>query len=200
MALTYETRAETPQLRSGRNGLSRARVSRIERERVLSAAVEVVDEVGYARMTVAQVIGRARVSRKTFYDIFADREDCFLAVLEHALSQARLRVSEAYELEPGWREGIRSALAALLSFIDEEPALARLWIVEVLGAGEGVLQRRSRLLAEVADVVDRGRLAASARRNPRRSRPKRWLERSSRSCTRTCWRVARSPRRLCSVR
>jgi AcrR family transcriptional regulator len=133
---------------------------------MLAAAVEVVEEVGCARMTVAQVIGRARVSRKTFYDVFADRDDCFLAAFEQALSRVRLRASEAYERERGWRDGTRSALAALLSFIDEEPALARLCIVQALGAGEGVLERRSRLLAEVADVVDRGRLAASARRHP----------------------------------
>ncbi len=133
---------------------------------MLSAAVEVVEEVGYSRMTVTQVIGRAGVSRKTFYDVFADREDCFLAVLEEALSGTRLRAREAYEGEPGWRDGIRSGLATLLSFMDEEPALARLCIIETLGAGERVLKRRSQLLAEVADIVDRGRLAASATRNP----------------------------------
>ena len=163
---SYATRAATPQLRSGRNGLPRARVSEIQRGRMLSAAVDVVEEVGYARMTVSQVIGRARVSRKTFYDVFADREDCFLAVFEEALSRVRLRASEAYEREPGWREGMRSGLATLLSFMDEEPALARLCIIEALGAGERVLQRRSQLLAEVADVMDRARLAASPTRNP----------------------------------
>jgi len=133
---------------------------------MLSAAVEVVEEVGYARMTVAQVIGRARVSRRTFYDFFADREECFLAVFEEALSRVRLRASEAYEEERSWRDGIRSGLATLLSFIDEEPALARLSMIETLGAGERVLKRRSQLLAEVADVIDRGRLASSATRNP----------------------------------
>src|SRR5271166_1841336 len=122
---SYATRAATPQLRSGRNGLSRARVSEIQRGRMLSAAVEVVEDVGYARMTVAQVTGRARVSRKTFYDVFADREDCFLAVFEEALSRVRLRASESYERERGWREGMRSGLAMLLLFVDEEPALAR---------------------------------------------------------------------------
>ncbi len=162
---SHATRAATPQLRSGRNGLSRARVSEIQRGRVLSAAVELVAEVGYARMTVAQVTGRARVSRKTFYDLFADREDCFLAAFEHALSRAGLRASEAYEREASWREGIRSALVTVLSFIDEEPALARFCIIEALGAGERVLQRHSRLLAEAGDVVDRGRLAAGATRN-----------------------------------
>ena len=64
-------------------------------------------------MTVAQVISRARVSRKTFYDIFADREDCFLAAFEQAVSQAGLLAREAYERETAWREGIRAALATV---------------------------------------------------------------------------------------
>jgi AcrR family transcriptional regulator len=125
----------------------------------------VVVELGYARMTVAQVIGRARVSRKSFYDLFADREECFLAVFEQALFQTRQRVREAYEHEADWREGIRSGLATLLSFIDEEPALARLCIVEALGAGDRVLRRRSEVLAELAEVIDEGRLVASATHN-----------------------------------
>ncbi len=140
-------------------------MSALQRGRMVSAAVEVIDEVGYARMTVARVIGRARVSRNAFYDVFADCQDCFLAAFEQAVSRARLLATEAYEREVGWREGMRAALASLLSFVDEEPALARLCVVEALGAGERVLERRSRLLAEVADVVDRGRLAAGARRS-----------------------------------
>ena len=160
------TPTATPQLRSGRNGLPRARVTEIQRDRMLSAAVEVVEDVGYARMTVSQVIGRARVSRKTFYDFFADGEDCFLAVFEEALSRVRIRAREAYARESGWREGIRSALGMLLLFMDEEPALSRLCFIETLGAGERVLERRSRLLDEAASVVDAGRLATSASRNP----------------------------------
>jgi AcrR family transcriptional regulator len=163
--VSYATGTAAPRLRSGRNGLTRPRVTEIQRGRMLSAAVEVVEELGYSRMTVAQVIDRAGVSRKTFYDFFADREDCFLAAFDQAITQARIRAIERYELEPGWREAIRSALATVLLFIDEEPALARLFIVEALGAGERVLDRRSRLLGELADVVDRGRLATSATRH-----------------------------------
>jgi AcrR family transcriptional regulator len=166
MAFRYETRTATARLRSGPNGLPRAQVRETQRSRMLSAVVEGVEEVGYAHITVAHVIGRARVSRKTFYDVFADREDCFLAAFEQALAQARLLACEAYERESGWREGIRSALARLLVFVDEEPALARLCVVEALGAGGRVLERRSEVLDELAQVIDRGRLATSATRNP----------------------------------
>ncbi len=141
-------------------------MSELHRGRMLSAAVEVVDEVGYARMTVAQVIGRAKVSRNAFYDVFADCQDCFLAAFERAVARASLHAIEAYEREVGWREGMRAALASLLSFIDEQPALARLCVIDAPGAGERVLERRLQLLAEVADVVDRGRLVAGARRSP----------------------------------
>src|SRR6267154_6051848 len=111
MASRDKTRSSTPRLRPGPNGLPRGQVTEIQRSRMLAAAVDAVEEVGYARMTVAQVIGRARVSRKTFYDVFADREDCFLAAFEQASDQATLIAREAYEREGGvWREGVRAGL------------------------------------------------------------------------------------------
>jgi AcrR family transcriptional regulator/DNA-binding MarR family transcriptional regulator len=134
---------------------------------MLAAAVDAVEEVGYARMTVAEVISRARVSRKTFYDVFADREDCFLAAFEQAIAQARLIAREAYEREGGqWREGIRAALGRLLVFMDEEPGLAKLCVVEALAAGEKVLERRAAVLDEVSALIDQGRFLTTASRQP----------------------------------
>jgi len=106
---------------------------------MLTAAVDAVEDVGYAHMTVAEVIGRARVSRKTFYDVFADREDCFLAAFEQAIEQTRTVAVRAYTAESSWREGVRSALAHVLAFMEDEPGLTRLCVVEALGAGERVL-------------------------------------------------------------
>jgi AcrR family transcriptional regulator len=133
---------------------------------MLAAAAEAVEDVGYARMTVAQVISRARVSRKTFYDVFTDREDCFLAAFEQAIDQARVMAAESYDRESGWRDGIRAALARLLMAMDEEPGLAKLCIVEALGAGDRVLERRAEVLDELAEVVDRGRVLTNATREP----------------------------------
>ena len=144
-------------LRSGRGGLPRAQVSEIQRGRMLAAAADAVAEVGYAGMTVEQVVSRAKVSRKTFYEVFVDREDCFAVVFEQVLAQARLFVGEAYGRESSWREGVRAGLARLLVFMDDEPALARLCVVEALAAGERVLERRARVLDELAVLVDRGR-------------------------------------------
>jgi AcrR family transcriptional regulator len=166
MALIDKTRTATPRLRPGPNGLPRGQVTEIQRSRMLAAAVDAVEEVGYARMTVAQVISRARVSRKTFYDVFADREDCFLAAFDQALAQARLLVKEAHDAEGGWREGIRSGLGRLLLFMDEEPGLAKLCVVEALGAGERVLERRAAVLDELAAKVDQGRFVMNGTRKP----------------------------------
>lgn len=166
MASIDKTRTATPRLRPGPNGLPRGQVTEIQRSRMLTAAVQAVEEVGYARMTVAQVIGRAKVSRKTFYDVFLDREDCFLAAFDQAIMQARTLVAEAFALESGWREGMRSGLARLLMFMDEEPGLARLCVVEALGAGPRVLERRAQVLDELAAIVDRGRSMGNVTREP----------------------------------
>jgi AcrR family transcriptional regulator len=156
----------TPRLRPGPNGLPRGQVTEIQRSRMLAAAVEAVEEVGYARMTVAQVIGRAKVSRKTFYDVFSDREDCFLAAFDRAIDQASVLARDAYEQEQGWRDGVRAGLLRLLMFLDDEPGLARLCVVEALGAGTRVLERRAQVLEQLAEVIDRGRSVTNATREP----------------------------------
>ncbi|MEA2200514.1 MAG: hypothetical protein QOI89_1110 [Solirubrobacteraceae bacterium] len=153
-------------LHSGPSGLPRARVRSIQRQRILAAAVEAVDEVGFPRMTVAQVIAGAGVSRKTFYDIFADREDCFLAAFEHATTEAKVRARQAYDRQPGWREGTRRALARLLVLMDEEPRLAKVVLVESLAAGQRVRWRRLELLGELAEVIDLGRSVTDAAGEP----------------------------------
>jgi len=166
MASVHEPGTAPSPLRPGPNGLPRGHVTEIQRARMLAAAVETVQEVGYARMTVAQVIARARVSRKTFYDVFADREDCFLAAFDQALDRAREEVTVAYDGEAAWRDAIRAGLARLLALMDQDPALARLCVVEALGAGERALAARAQALDELASVVDRGRGASRTMREP----------------------------------
>jgi AcrR family transcriptional regulator len=163
MASKDKTRSTGLRLRSGASGLPRGQVSEIQRSRMLTAAAEAVEEVGYARLTVAQVIARARVSRKTFYDLFEDREDCFLAVFDQAIEQIGALVSDAYAREPGWRDGMRAGVLAMLQFMDDEPGLARICVVEALGAGPRVLKRRTEVLAQLREVVDEGRSCAGAR-------------------------------------
>jgi AcrR family transcriptional regulator len=112
---------------------------------------------GASSVTVARVIARAGVSRRLFYEQFADIEDCFLATFDWAVSQSRAVAEEAYLAQKSWREGIRNALAALLRFFDEQPLLAQLCIVHAAGGGPRVLEHRSQVIDELCDVVDRGR-------------------------------------------
>jgi AcrR family transcriptional regulator/DNA-binding MarR family transcriptional regulator len=160
------SRGSLPALPSRRNGLSRDRVTEIQRTRLLAAASDALDEFGYARMTVAEIISRAGVSRKTFYDAFADREECFLTLLEETTARAATLAAEAYYGRRHWRAGIRSALSSLLVLMESEPALARLWIVETLKGGERVLERRAQALEHLANLIGEGRTAANAACEP----------------------------------
>lgn len=143
-----------------------AQVAELQRARLLTALVESVEEDGYECLTVNKVIARARVSRKTFYDVFANREDAFLAAFEQATDRLRRAAMEAYADEGDWRSGIRAGLAQLLIFMDEQPGLACLCLVEVLGAGERLLARRAELLGEVAQAIDKGRDASAGKGDP----------------------------------
>jgi AcrR family transcriptional regulator len=132
-------------------------VTELQRVRLLDAAFAVVAEDGYKRMTARRVSGRAGVSNKTFYDLFTDREDCFLAAFDHAVDELAAVVIPAYQGEKEWTARIRAGLGALLGFLDGEPALRRLVFVEALGAGPRVLERRARVLGDLGSVIEGGR-------------------------------------------
>ncbi|MHB8235692.1 MAG: TetR family transcriptional regulator [Solirubrobacteraceae bacterium] len=151
--------------RAPAKGRSGSQVSDLQRARMLGALIEVVEQDGYAALTVGKVIARARVSRKTFYDIFANREDAFLAAFLQSTDRIRQLTTQAYAEQPDWRSGVRAALSRLLTFMDDEPGLACLCLCEALGAGETVLQARAELLSEAARAIDIGRSAA-AKPNP----------------------------------
>lgn len=140
--------------------LGRNHVSQIQRARMIAAMVDVAAERGLAEATVAHVVARSGVSRRTFYEMFNDREDCFLATLDEALARAGEYVSEAYDPKQKWRVRVRAALEALLEFIDDEPRMARLMLVETLGGGPKVLERRRQLLLRLAEVIDEARTEA----------------------------------------
>jgi AcrR family transcriptional regulator len=131
---------------------------------MVAATLDAVVELGGSHLTVSAVIARARVSRKTFYEVFRNREDCFLAALEHSLVAPTISLRAAYAGQPSWREGVRAALAGVLRQMEAEPGLARLWIVETLHAGPSVLALRARVLEELAGAIDIGRQEMSADR------------------------------------
>jgi AcrR family transcriptional regulator len=129
----------------------------MQRGRMLTAMMEVCAERGVAGATVAHVVGRSGVSRRTFYEAFEDREDCFLAAFDQAVEQAAGRVLDVYDAEDRWSHRIRVGLVALLSFLEDEPAAGRLLVVESLGGGPRALERRSQTLAVLIAAIDAGR-------------------------------------------
>ncbi len=135
----------------------REQLVEIQRSRLLAAAVLAVDELGYADTTVSDVTSRARVSRRTFYELFANREECLAAVLEDVVALVEGDLAAAGLDGLAWRERVRGGLWAVLSFLDREPALARVCVVQALRGGAEVLGRREEIVAGLARVVDEGR-------------------------------------------
>ncbi len=142
------------------------RVAEIQRARILAAMVRASAERGAASVTVADIVERARVSRRTFYDLFEDREDCFLAAFDDALARAERCVREVHDPRAGWAERIRTALVAILSFLDAQRDAGRLLIVGSLGSGVGPLERRRRVLAQITAVLEQGRGQAGVAAEP----------------------------------
>jgi AcrR family transcriptional regulator len=141
----------------GRHGLPRQFVVRSQRERMLDATSRAVSELGYPALTVAAILERAGVSRKTFYEHFADKEECFLAAYDVVVEGLVRAVGEAYNREDTWREKIRAGLGEFLRFLAAEPNFARMCIVEVLAAGPSALQRRDGAMRMFTVFFEAGR-------------------------------------------
>jgi AcrR family transcriptional regulator len=129
----------------------------MQRARLLAAAVTSIAELGYARVSVAHITARARVSRRTFYDLFESREECLLAVLEGAVEQIGGEIAAADLGGLVWRERVRGGLLVILSFLDREPVLARVCVVSSLQGGPRILAWREELLAGLSEILDEGR-------------------------------------------
>ncbi len=172
-------RAKAPSTRAASNGiardphagssgeqaareLGRQRVIEIQRSRLLCALFEVSAERGAAHVAVAHIVDRAGVSRRTFYELFADREQCFLAALDDAIARASQAVLDGYDPSARWVERLRAGLASLLGFLEAERAAGQLMIVGSLGAGHDALECRRRAVARVVALVDEGRLESRA--------------------------------------
>lgn len=121
--------------------------------------IEVVSERGYPETRVVDVIGVAGVSRKTFYELFDSKENCFLAAYDVLLGNLLGEATEAFESHTGkpWAERAEAALAALLEHLAQHPDEARFAIVEVLAAGPMALARRDAALRQFTGFLEVGR-------------------------------------------
>jgi AcrR family transcriptional regulator len=143
MAAQRQTEWPTP-LPRGRHAASRAVVWASQRERLLTAMADGVAEKGYARVAVADVIERAGVSRKAFYEQFANKEECFLAAYDAGASVLLATIDDAAAAAaPDWLAALRAGVAAYLETLAAHPTFARTFLIEVPGAGDEALARRT---------------------------------------------------------
>lgn len=119
----------------GRQPLSREFIAQHQRARIIAALAEETAEKGYRAVTVAHIVKRAGIARNTFYENFGSKEECFLAAQQYAMSAALERVVAAAGEIEDWPRRVRAGLAAFLTYVGEEPALARTCMVEALSAG-----------------------------------------------------------------
>jgi AcrR family transcriptional regulator len=136
-----------------------AHVAVVQRARLLAGAVRAVDKYGYAHATVSEITALAHVSRRTFYELFAGSEECLLAMFEEVLGRASAQPTTAELDGLAWREKVRSGLWAILSFLDAEPVLARVGVVQSARGGPQIAELRERLFAQLTAVIDEGRSA-----------------------------------------
>lgn len=125
-----------------------------QRQRIVDSMVAVTCEHGYTGVSVTAVCSHAKISRRTFHEVFDSLEDCFLAVLDNGMLRASTLISQAFEREESWQAGVREALAALLTFFDSEPVLAHVLLVEVTAAGAWARERRERHIAALTELIE----------------------------------------------
>lgn len=130
---------------------------RPQRERLLEAAVRVVAEKGYGATTIGDLTREAGISRTTFYELFDDKEACFLAAYDSVVEILMRRIIRAYEAEERWPERARAGLEALLETLAEEPALARLAMVDIGSVGPAAQRRHRVAMQRLTPLFDEGR-------------------------------------------
>lgn len=150
MGTNWPVHASSDEMPSPPRGLARAS----QRDRLLAGMASTVARRGYAATPVAEVLKAAGVSRRTFYEQFADKEDCFLAAYDAIAGLCTERLVAGYHRGTDWEEGIARAYEALLETLASEPDFAHLGVVDVLAAGPRALARREAALRRLARFVD----------------------------------------------
>ncbi|NEW38308.1 TetR/AcrR family transcriptional regulator [Nocardia cyriacigeorgica] len=154
------------QLPRGRHGLPREQVVASQRERILQAMGEAMVDSGYVGTSVAAILKKAGVSRETFYEQFRSKEDCFEAAYERAVQQLLGRIAETdtpaadsgAEPETDPTDRMSRLLGTYLQHLADDPASARLFLVEVYAVGSKAVARRIELqdlfVERIVDVLD----------------------------------------------
>lgn len=152
-----EAAPAAPRLPAGRHGLPREFIAQNQRERIITALVDTVAERGYSGTTVAHITKAAGVSRRTFYEHFADKEACFLAAYEMVAGHIRDSMQVAAQAFEEWPQQVRAALATMLRFLAGEPELARVVMIEPVAAGGEIAARHRESMQGFVEILKAGR-------------------------------------------
>jgi AcrR family transcriptional regulator len=129
-----EQPGELGPLPGGHHGLSRKQIADSQRERLLAAMAQQVATHGYRSTTITEVIKSASVSTRDFYQLYEDKEACFLAAFEVVRDHLEGLVVAAIAEEEGWPQQVIAALRVALEFLAAKPDLARLCLLEPVSA------------------------------------------------------------------
>ena len=148
---------ELARLPPGRHGLPREFVTHNQRERLIAGIAEAIAEHGYSGTTIAHITRAAAVSRRTFYEHFSSKDECFVAAYDAVMKELRERVQAAFDEAEVWPRAIKAGIGAMLEFLAAEPALARLCMVEALVAGPAVVERYDAAIQSFVPYFQEGR-------------------------------------------
>jgi AcrR family transcriptional regulator len=145
----------------GRHNLSREDVRDSQRRRLIRAMLDVVADQGYPATTVGDVVSAARCSRNAFYDLFEDKEACYIAAADEAGAEMLNALVSAAEQEESWLDALRSGMRSYLRSWADDPNYAAAYLIHLPAAGERALEQRDRIYADFAGMFEG--LAARAR-------------------------------------
>jgi AcrR family transcriptional regulator len=127
-----------------------------KRRRIMDALAELTSEQGYEATKISDIVRRAAVARKTLYDNFSGKEEVFLAAFDAAYEETVRRIEEACAgAEGDWEERVEAGLAAFLGYVAEDPAIARMCLVEALSATPATTKRYEEALDSFVEMAER---------------------------------------------
>jgi AcrR family transcriptional regulator len=138
------TAAAAARTRETERKAKREQVRSRQRVALAVAMIDAVAEKGYRATTVGDVIIRAGVSRKTFYEHFANKQECFLTTYDQISARAIRRMEQAYQEADGWPGGVEAAIRALFEAAIANPGAVRLILLEINALGAAGIERRER--------------------------------------------------------
>jgi AcrR family transcriptional regulator len=149
--------SELGPLPGGHHGLTREQIVDSQRERLLASIADLVAKKGYRGVTITEVVKRASVSTRDFYELFTGKEDCFLSAFEVVRDHLEDQVRRTAPDEPDWAHRVIAGLRAVLDFFAAEPGLARFCLVDAVSATPTIAIRFREAVLMAAPGLAEGR-------------------------------------------